>query len=202
MKGLLLKDILNLKQQAKLYLIVIAVWLVIGISNQDANFFVGLILICALFFPISATAYDEKAKWDRYVLTMPVSKSDIVMSKYLLSLLCALMGSVISLIAGIAISSDLKETLLSFMFFISLALILLSIVLPAIFKYGVEKGRIIIILVFLIPTLFGLAFSKLDIPLPSEKILMQVIYFSPVISIVFILCSISISKRIYAHKEF
>ena len=96
MKGLLLKDIINLKQQGKIYIFIIAIWFAIAITSRDGNFFGGVMTMFTVLVPISAAAYDDKAKWDRYALTMPISRWDLVLSKYLLALICAVTAAFLS----------------------------------------------------------------------------------------------------------
>jgi hypothetical protein len=169
MKGLFLKDIINLKQQAKIYLLIIAIWLAIGFSNKDSAFFGGVIAILTLMIPITALAYDEKAKWDRYALTMPVSKLDMVLAKYLLALAFAAAGALLSSAAGILITKNIVESLTLSLAFLSLGVIFASIVLPIIFKFGVEKGRILMLVVIMVPTLLTMLLPRLNLGAISEN---------------------------------
>ncbi len=153
MKGLFLKDIINLKQQVKVYVFIIGIWLVVSLVNNNEAFFGGVMSIFAVLVPITAVAYDDKAKWDRYALTMPVSKTDMVLSKYLLAFFCSVAGALLSSLIGVIITKDLAGTLASSVTFISLGMIFASVVLPIIFKFGVEKGRVIMLGVVLIPTI-------------------------------------------------
>lgn len=63
MSGLLLKDIINLKQQAKIYCFIIVVWLIISLVNRDDAFFSMCMVLFSVMIPMSAIAYDDKAKW-------------------------------------------------------------------------------------------------------------------------------------------
>lgn len=202
MKGLFLKDILNLKQQYKIYAIMVAIWLMISFANGNSYFFAGVIMLFTLIIPISSISYDEMAKWDRYALTMPVSKSNIVVSKYLLSFSCTAIGGILSLIVTFITSKDTGESLITTLAIMSLGIILISIMLPFMFKLGVEKARMIMFIVFMIPTVIGLIASRLDIPAPSESLIKTVLYLLPIIAIFIVSCSILISINIYNNKEF
>ena len=72
MKGLLLKDILNFKKQGVMFFFLIALWFFIGIRNKDIYYLSAIIAIMTLLVPITVISYDEKAKWERYALTMPI----------------------------------------------------------------------------------------------------------------------------------
>ena len=202
MKGLLLKDILNFKKQGLMFLFLIALWFFIGIRNKDIYYLSAIIAIMTLLVPITVISYDEKAKWERYALTMPISKGTVVVSRYLLTIAISVVGGALSIIAGLMISTSIKEVLLTNMSVISIGLLIIAFAFPFIFKYGVEKGRLIMIFIFLIPTLVFTFASEFNIPMLSEKVIMQLVYFLPLITLVIIICSIQVSKMIYSKKEF
>lgn len=202
MKGLLLKDLMNLKQQIKIYLLIIAIWFTLAVVNNDSNFFGGVMMMLSVLVPISAMAYDEKTKWDRYALTMPVSKKDLVSSKYVLMLSCAVTGAVISEIASVVITKDVGNSLVISMVFMSLGIIFASIVLPLIFKFGIEKGRLIMFIVVLLPTLGAVLLSKLGVELPDAETVKKFIALLPVAAIAVAASSMLASIRIYSRKEF
>lgn len=202
MKGLLLKDILNFKKQGVMFFFLIALWFFIGIKNKDMYYLSGIIAMMTLLVPITVISYDEKAKWERYALTMPISKGTVVVSRYLLTIAISVVGGVFSIIAGLMISTSIKEVLFTNMSVISIGLLIIAFAFPFIFKYGVEKGRLIMIFIFLIPTLVFTFASEFNIPMLSEKVIMQLVYFLPLITLVIIICSIQVSKMIYSKKEF
>lgn len=202
MKGLLLKDILNFKKQGLIYIFLIALWFFIGIRNKDIYYLSGVIAMVTLLIPITVISYDEKANWERYALTMPISKGTIVISRYLLTICVSIIGGVFSTIAGILISTNIKEVLLTNMSVISLGLLVISFAFPFIFKYGVDKGRIIMVILFVVPTLLLTFASEFKIAMPSEEVITKFIYFLPLIVLVIIICSIQVSKKIYSKKEF
>lgn len=202
MKGLLLKDIINLKQQGKIYLLMLGIWLAIGFVNKDGNFFGGIMMMLTVLIPISAIAYDEKAKWDRYALTMPVTRKDIVLSKYILAVVCAIGGTFLSEIISVIITKKPKESLITSLMFFSLGLIFASIVLPIIFKFGIEKGRLLMLAVVLMPTVLAMILSKAGVSLPSDAMIQRAIPFSPIAAVLIIIFSSIISTHIYRRKEF
>ncbi len=202
MKGLLLKDILNLKQQGKIYLAILGVWLLVSFMNKDANFFASVMMIFAAMLPMSAVAYDEKAKWDSYALTMPFTKNDLVLSKYLLALIGSLVGSIVSLAVGLLLDNEFAALLTTVKLYLSIGMIIASIVLPFIFKLGAEKGRLIIMLMFIIPSAFVMIITKINVPMPNERQIMFAIDMLPFIALVIVVVSIMISQSIYNRKEF
>ena len=140
MRGLLLKDLVNLKKQVGLYIILIIIYGGMSIMQKDISFFGGMACIFATMLTITALSYDEKANWDKYALTMPISRFDIVIGKYLLGLITLTIAMIITLVLAQIIEVGVEAFTLCFMLF-GFGMLILSIILPILFKFGVEKGR-------------------------------------------------------------
>ena len=137
MKGLLLKDILTLYKQTKIILLLMVVFACIpGLPTSAFAVFYGAMM------PITALAYDERSKWDELAAMMPYTAKAIVGSKYALGLL--LIGS-ISLLSAASqvVVSVVQHVPLNTETLISIPLVACGALL---FRLGVEKGRIIYIL--------------------------------------------------------
>ena len=202
MKGLLLKDLMVLKQQSKIFLLVVALWLGLTVVNRDANFFGGVMMMLSVLVPVFAMAYDEKARWDRYVLTMPVSKKDLVYCKYILMLTGAVLGAFISEIVSVVLTKDVRNSLMMTMVFLSLGVILASVILPIFFRFGVEKGRLIMFLFFMLPSVGAVILSRLGIKLPDAETIEKSIMLLPLAAIGAAVLSMWISAGIYSRKDF
>ena len=208
MRGLIIKDLLNLKKQAGYLTLFIALYAILSIYMGNVEFVAGMIILLCAILPITAMSYDERAKWDRYALSMPVSRRDVVLSKYMLGLLLILPGSLLALICGIiAGDTSILELLAIIGCCAGMGFLIFSVMLPIMFKIGVEKARIAIIIAALIPTLAIIAASKLsfsgDIGLwlanlsPATLAAVALLILAVVAAI-----SISCSLRIYGRKEF
>lgn len=138
MKGLLLKDWYALRGQAGRLFFLIALYIVIGEFSAGIGS-IG-ILLCAML-PTSCLAYDERAKWDRYALSMPLSVKDLVVSKYLLGYLMLGAGAALKLLV-IVLPIGNGSNFVSFVLTIAAALLYLALQLPILFKFGTESGRI------------------------------------------------------------
>ena len=177
-------------------------WLVLSIADGDPSFFGGMVSMFAVLVTITTLAYDEKAKWERYALTMPVSRADIVLSKYLLAFLCAAAGTLISTAIGAILTKDIAAALSDSLAFLSLAMVFSSIVLPLLFKFGVEKGRMLLLALLFAPALIIWLLPKLNIGTPNVQALETFILFLPLIALALTALSIFISILIYSRKEF
>ena len=146
MKGLVWKDIYTLLKQAKFILLLMVLFACLpGYSMSAFAIFYGAML------PITALAYDERSKWDELAAMMPYSVNEIVGSKYVLGLLLVGVITALSIAARIVIGIIKAapfdaEGIISILILACLSLVLLMVDLPLMFRLGVEKGRIIYIL--------------------------------------------------------
>lgn len=165
MKGLILKDILNFKnQQGKMFLILIVFYFLMALQMHSSSFFAGLWVILGATLPMSSVAYDEKAKWDKYALTMPITRKELVASKYLLSIIFIVTGSIISFPIIYIIDGKFGiENLIPCLVIIAIGITFNGIMLPFVFKFGVENSRIVMILIVGIPCLLIYILQQMNI---------------------------------------
>ena len=202
MKGLLLKDYYTLFKQARIFLLIIIVFAVMpGQSVQT------MAVVYAALLPITALAYDERAKWDSLAAMMPIVVKDIVLSKYLLGYAGIIGASVLS-IAGQAVIGAVRHTafepelLPSLILTACVSIVLLSINLPIMFKAGVEKGRIVFLLLLgAIGAVVLIMSEKLDnmLQIASANIGSVAIAAAAVTAVISI-ASICVSTTMYKHR--
>ncbi|QHI72396.1 ABC-2 transporter permease [Aminipila terrae] len=220
MKGLILKDFLSLKKQALPMLLFFGVYFFISIMTKNASFLTGVVMIFCAMLPMTALSYDDRAGFSKYALTMPVSRSTLVISKYVMALILMGFGSIFSLLLNAVIGSfSFMESLWSVAMTMLIGCLMVSISLPPIFKYGIEKGRFIMIgIVMIIGFLGGFTIigfgngnasmtidnngvslgSKIDAFFNSNMVFVGIL----VISAFIFLLSMSISLAIYRKKDF
>ncbi len=207
MRGLILKDLYNLRKYGKTLLLISALYIMLTFMMDDSSMFGGMIVLLFAITSVTSFAYDSQSGWDTYVLSIPVSRKEVVLSKYVLSALLALMGGVLSLLMGWLhgvfnhVSNFSEMLLISYSLF-AVALVLLSILLPLVYKFGVERSRVIILAVIAIPSAAIMVLVQTG-PMPelSEQTFHQVLLLSPVVIIVCGIVSFVISHGIYRRKE-
>lgn len=160
MRSLIYKDFANLKVQGKLYVLIMGIWAVTAWVEKNPSFLGGILAVFSVLITITTCAYDERSGWDKYALTMPVGKRELVLSKYVISLLTLAVGMLVFVGLNLLLQIEPSEFLLLTGIFTALGLIVMDVVLPIIFRFGTEKGRILLILVFLVPTVLGLLMEK------------------------------------------
>ena len=154
MRGLLLKDCYTVVKQMKIMLIMMVVFACLPGYSLAA-----FAIIYGAMLPMVALAYDERSKWDQLAVMMPYSVKEIVISKYVFGILAIFTASVLSLTAQTVLGL-IKGTgvqageLISILAVTCVGILFLSLTMPVIFQMGVEKGR----LVFMI-MMFGIFFA-------------------------------------------
>ena len=201
MKGLILKDFMNLKQQWKVWAIFLIFYGFMSVSTKSNSMGAMIIVMCAIL-PTTFMSYDEKANWDKYALSMPLSRDDMVLSKYIISIFffaaAFLLNIVLNLLMG---STEIEKMLFESTILSTVGILYISIILPILFKYGVEKSRLIVLMVFFAPWIIVVLFLKLNVNIPYKQIFNTYSSILPLISIVIFIISILISLNIYKKKE-
>jgi len=146
MKGLILKDLINLRRYGRSIFLFIAVFALFGLMSKNWDFLEGIIILMFTMMTVTTFSYDDIAKWDIYALSLPVSRRQIVRSKYLLAILLSLAGILLSLAVNsiLALVKDINivDKLLTAYIIFAVATVFTCILLPLIYKFGVEKSRI------------------------------------------------------------
>lgn len=193
MKGLLRKDGYILIQHMRLFMVGILVLCVV--NEQLATF----AIFYAAMMPYSTLAYDEQSQWLRFAAMTPCRPLDIVLSKYLLGWL--LMGGAtgISLLMN-ALLGRLGRELSVGALFSSLAAgcICLAILLPIMFRFGVERARMGVILFFVVIfSLVGSVESISALPLPFPEFLP---FLLPAAAVIISGISVFLSVKLYLRR--
>ncbi|MTN46048.1 ABC-2 transporter permease [Turicibacter sanguinis] len=189
MKGLILKDLLNLRKNLKT-IIIMCLFYTLLFSTLNPTFLSGIITILFAMQILTTFSYDDYSKWNMYALSLPITKKQLVLSKYILGISFIIFGgvfsfiltSLLSLFKGSFILGDLVASIIGST---GIMILMILILLPLIFKYGVERSRIMLLAIFAIPTVLILIISKVlaltGIPFPSEE---QLNALLPVICII------------------
>ncbi|MFR7896570.1 ABC-2 transporter permease [Turicibacter sanguinis] len=189
MKGLILKDLLNLRKNLKT-IIIMCLFYTLLFSTLNPTFLSGMITILFAMQILTTFSYDDYSKWNMYALSLPITKKQLVLSKYILGISFIIFGgvfsfiltSLLSLFKGSFILGDLVASIIGST---GIMILMILILLPLIFKYGVERSRVMLLAIFAIPTVLILIISKVlaltGIPFPSEE---QLNALLPVICII------------------
>ena len=177
-KGLLTKDLLQLRSYRKTLIIFIIIFIFTGISQETTKGIGVMVSVMLTFgfgmFSMATFNYDEQSKADRYVLTLPLTKKEVVLSKYVF---------VIGLIESIQIPCVYKW---------------------GAEKGRIQMFIVAAIILLLIGGIFFVG-QKSNINLPVNDVLNNIINFLQIIlilaTIIIYYISYRISCRIYKNKE-
>lgn len=167
--GLLLNDIYNLKKSLRFFLAFVIVYgggvLLLGDSSQLSSATTALTAFMSITLPISAFSYNQMSQWEHYALTLPISRRQLVISRYLFSFSCSILVSffffLVVLISGVMGYGEWETTAPSLLIVTGVILFLHSIFNAAIYRFGSERGRIIAFAVCAVPPLLAAVIVKL-----------------------------------------
>lgn len=206
MRGLLIKDFISLRKYGRSALLVVAFYVLFSFMVDDTSFMSGMVVLLFSMTAITSFAYDKQAGWEEYALSLPLPRKTLVKSKYVMSLLLAFAGMAMSVLLGIALNvitkkSGITEHLTSTYVLFAISILFLCIMLPLIFKFGVEKSRIFMIVVVAIPSAAIFALDRAGFKLPSEELFGRVLIYSPLMLAALYIFSYMLSRCIFEKKE-
>jgi hypothetical protein len=150
MKGLLIKDLMLLKNQIKFFIMFTLLCGFMLFINFNPGYVVGYMTLVFMMFTFTTISYDEFDNGFTFLFTLPISRKLYVREKYLFGILLsvAVWGLVFlaviieSVIYGDLVLVDVLTTALTYLIMIQL---FFAVNLPLQLKYGAEKGRIALI---------------------------------------------------------
>jgi len=210
MIGLLLKDFYNLKGVAKQMLLMLAVMVAWCSFLKNTSFFSMITTMYGAMLLLNSMSYDEAVHFDKYVLTMPVTKKEVVREKYVL-LFCLLGASLVVGLAGnfgirlfIKSADSVIEDLISIAAVVCFFLLAFSVMLPIVIKIGVEKARMLLVVVYiaLFGIFAGLIYITRDLGIElTEGLALSGLAVFAVITVIGVVASYLASMRVIQKKE-
>lgn len=161
MSGLLVKEYYTLRRYAKQYALLFVFFGALSIYMESLTYFQCMVTMSMSMLIFTGMSYDTLAGWDKFVLTMPVDRKDIVCSKYLCCIIYAVFAIIASTLFSIVLGyihpmeDDLMILAVTAAALLCIIFLIYSILIPLIYKLGVEKTRIVMLAVVMIP-IFGL----------------------------------------------
>ena len=215
MKSLILKDLYNIGHNAKsmFFMLLVFAFFIIPFGGPEAYIIMSGIL-CSMMI-ITTFSFDDNSKWMKYAMVTPVTKKDMVVSKFVVLLIFSASGAVTGLVIGSIggvivhkVNFSNINNVLTLLFVSAVSLVIAeifgSISIPLLFKFGAEKARVLSLVALILPaaicfgiyellTLFGISFTDYSIFI--------LLCCSPLIALVWNLVMYKISYAIFAKKE-
>lgn len=156
MKAMLYADWMNLRRSMKAIMIaIIVIALVSIVSGKGLSFVPAMLCMLSLMVPATLMSSDHAYGWDKLSLSLPVSRRDVVSSKFAISLLVNLTVAALGMIciAGMnAFGGDaMAEDMMGMLACEAVGLALMGIEFVLVLRFGPERGRYFLIAVVWVP---------------------------------------------------
>lgn len=174
MSGLLVKELSVIRRYARQYVLIIVFFFGFSFYLKSPTYMQSMLTMVLAMLTLTGITYDNMAGWDKYVLTMPVDRKTIVLSKYMTTLIFGLIALALGAGGGILLRQVMPEATEGILEIAAVSgalfcvvLFIYGISLPLIFKFGVERTRSLIFAVSLLPVIIIFAVSRI---LPESTI--------------------------------
>ena len=147
MKGLLVKDWYMTLRYGKFMLVITVIYAFVSAFSSMALSFGLINVMLGSMLVKTLMAYEEQNRWDCMAVSLPVTAKCIVAEKYLMHLISIAFTAVLTSRVMFAASclSGRGEGLpfgSNLLFLTAAGILWLSLELPVLFRFGVNKGRI------------------------------------------------------------
>ncbi len=162
MKAMLYADWMNFRQSIRSILFVLVVFALSAFAFSGPMFFNFTVVCLSIMVPTTLFAADQAYGWNRLSLSMPILRRDVVGSKFVMGALVnvvLLAVSTVLTVVYVLISTTgdpagaLMENLAGLFACESVAFLMMGVLMALSFKFGIEKGRYIIMACVWVPVL-------------------------------------------------
>ncbi len=162
MTGLILKDFMVMKKTLFIYAVIGIIYGYMDLTQERHGVMFAMLLICSAMVPVSSISYDERCKWDKLANTTPISRSGIIIAKYMFALILTAISSVfIFCIYLLDKEMTVIDNISLVVVMALIAMLYQAVLLPIIIKFGSEKGRMFMMIALFLPIILGVAVVKL-----------------------------------------
>ena len=214
MKSLILKDLYNIGHNAKSMLFILVVLAVALIPTSGvAGYLFTCAIVCSMMI-VTTFSFDDHSKWGRYAMITPISRKDLVAGKFIVAAIFCAIGSLFGLavgsVSGLIMKKDsfdmagIGELLFLALIAWGISLIFGSMSIPLVFKFGAEKGRVLLLVSFLIPAAICFGIYQLLVMLGvkfTDQLVFVLLCCSPIIALLWSYAMYRMSCCIFGKQE-
>lgn len=199
----------NLRSVIKSTALIVGIWIIV--SMFVPSFLSMLFGMCSYLILYQTMAYEDVYGIDNLISTLPVKRSDYVISRYVLAIFGSIVSMVLLLVLYFIISKFNKTDVPLEILIITgtlVSVLVISVIIPVVLKFGANKGKIINFLVLFLIISGGTGIMK---EASSDKESMNTIIniissigfpaVTIIISLAIIFISMIISLKLYKSKE-
>lgn len=225
MKGLLIKDLTVFAKQKKFLVIVLVLAVFLTLGSEDVGFAGNYAMLILSTLTLTTISYDEMNGGMMFIFSLPATRKTYVKAKYTFAFLNLLVAATIGMLLSYVetifkkVPFQLGDTLTVIMGMMLVMGVMLSVAIPLEFKFGAEKGRMIVTAAMfgvafvgiggykLLQEVFGIdlfsSLNKLFSGIESEALISCIIVSGLFVLLVLILfCSYLIASNVMRKKEF
>lgn len=211
MKSLLIKEFYNIKDTMKTNILIMLVLSIFSVLKNGSAAIMPITVIGMSTLIVPSMRAEKEKDWNKFELTMPINRREIVASKYILYLLLCLMGLILGAIVnvcGMVFSQLSSFDNIDIYLYISMIIALVSgsVLIPLVYKLGVDKSETLSLVCYSIPIaiLVGLLLYLKERIHTLEIISHLRIWLILILVAMFVIFFISgvISYKIYKKKQF
>ena len=166
MKGLLMKDFLTIRKKYGIPRVAMDIFIIVALMVVLKG--TGAIYISFLLIPIevmsmvmSLATCDQQWKWGKYAISLPITKAQLVKSRYTFSVILSCVGFIVALMVNTVSYFCFPKYDYGFYLFVAAAsfavtLLFLSFVLPSNYSLGENAGFAVMIILVILLIVLGI----------------------------------------------
>ena len=196
MKALLLKDwYLLRKRWGVLFGMVLLFSVIAGV--QTTMLYTLMTTMMLLMISLNTLAYDQHDGWDAYACALPLSRAQLVLSKYVLACICIVVSVILVLVSTLLFGGS--NLLASASAQLAFGFFFVACNFPLIIRFGFEKSRVYYLVVAGVLIGLGSVFSQYTQPSFSA---FKLSYLLPLVGLLALLGSLKLSISFMKNKDF
>lgn len=212
MKGLLMKDFLTIRKKYGIPRVAMDIFIIVALMVVLKG--IGAIYISFLLIPIevmsmvmSLATCDQQWKWGKYAISLPITKAQLVKSRYTFSVILSCVGFIVALMVNTVSYFCFPKYDYGFYLFVAAAsfavtLLFLSFVLPSNYSLGENAGFAVMIILVILLIVLGIWSNMTGNAVMQFVVdnfeMSLMIFFSTTIIIWILSCTLSI--RLFKRK--
>lgn len=218
MKGLLIKDFRLLWRQKQFLGAVLVIAAVFSAMYESPSFAMSYMTIFVSLFTVSTISYDEFENGMSFIFTLPVSRKNYVIEKYVFGILLTAGTLALSIAIALAFkivrqsSYGVEECVSGIAASLVITLTALAVMIPIQLKFGEDRGRIALLVSLGCAVIVGyiivkiLTSMKIDVIAYLDNIMMSnsggIVIGCCVFGVAAMIVSYLISLKIMKEKQF
>lgn len=206
MRGLLYKEYYMLRPQLKSWLAFLLFFTVYSFVFKSVGMLTMMLAVIGITSCYNSFHYDKQYRCDEYIAAMPVSRGQMVASKYMFSLsvdlLIAAVTAVIILISCTvpALNIPLDEAMGAAGGVLAVTVLIQAVTIPLIYILGVEKARYVNMIIWMAPWVL-IMLNRDRLPEITEGQIMGLLKLAPMAILAVLVVSWLISTAVFKKRD-